>query len=331
MPLYNINTPHYLNRRRIFIDTDLRDPEMSINQYDSVYRLDDLYQKVQSIELVAFNVPRAIFPTFVERQTHEDGTDNTGNNLIDIRLRDVPLTQELVFTVTIPPSYFKTATELSTVLGPLIESTMDAQGDAFFNTGAGVAISLFVDTTTSPNEKIIYNSAIGGNSTIISMEFLFETGTNVADSAWKVLGFIKNQDAGGYDVDTGGFITNDPLPSRAVLLQPYRYIDISIEEFPELSPIARIFVTDESITSDTAFLSGQPPANASSYNRLKGPRLLSSNPLRHIDTFHLRIRFEGNVRPLPEFDHLGMDFTFDMLILSPEQAIPCWVEQRLAF
>ena len=330
MPLYKIDTPHYLNRKRVFIDTDLRNPDLSVSPYNCVFNLDTQYEKVQSIELVGYNIPRFILPTFVQAKTHEDGTTSAGNNILDVRLRDVPFTRELVFPVEFPESYFRTSAEMTAMIPGLFEAAMDAQGDAFFNTGAGVGFTATVDTTQGREGTILVISDISGDETVISMEYLFATGDNKENSAWKVMGFIENQDVGGTTLAIPTAF-NDPYPSRPPLLVPFRFLDIFIDEFDELNPIARVYLTDRyTIIEETYFDTGNH-LDHSSYNRLQAPRLLSSEPLRKIDTFNMTIRFEDNIRPFEEFRHLGMDFIFDMIVLSPEQEIPCWVEQRLTY
>jgi hypothetical protein len=219
MPLYSIDTPHYLNRKRVFIDTDLRNQDLSNSPYDAVYNLPELYEKVQSIELVGFNIPRSIFPTFVQETVHEDGTRNAGNNLLDIRLRDVPFTRELVFTVAFPEGYFRNSQEIADIIPDLFETTMDAQGDPFFNTGAGVGFTANIDVATGAGGLLFTESNIGGNPNVIAMEYLFQTGANKGNSAWKVLGFQENQDIGGYDVAVP-IVVNDPFPPRVPLLTP---------------------------------------------------------------------------------------------------------------
>lgn len=330
MPLFSIDTPKYLNRKRVFIDTDFRNLEQSTSEYDCVFNLDTQYEKVQSIELVAFQVPKFIVPTFAQQKTHENGTQGAGNNMLDIRLRDVPFTRELVFSVEFPESYFTTTQELANMIPGIIEAAMDAEGDAFFNTGAGVNITTSIETLYQ-GQMLRILSDIGGDQTLISMEFLFGSGANKDTSAWKVLGFMEGVDVGGQSITTTFGATNDPFPTRVPLLKPFRYLDIFIDEFDELSPIARVYLTDKYTSVDQLFAPTNNPTDHESHNKLLAPRLLSSQPLRYIQTFNMRIRFEDNIRPFEEFQRFGMDFIFDMIILSPEQSIPIWVEQRLTY
>lgn len=324
MPLEDLSTGYYLNRKRIFIDTDFRESN-SESIYNGTYSLGDFIEKVQSIELVGFNIPKAILPTFIEEKTHPDGTKQQGNNIVDIRLRDVPFTRELVFSVELPVGRFTTAQQLADIIPTFYEAAMDAQGDAFFNTANNVGFTAVVDQTQFAGELILVRSNQLGNNLAISMEYLFETGVNRENSAWKVLGFQEGQDTGGTNVNIG-FTLNDPYPDRQTLLTPFTYVDVFVREFPELSPVARIFLTDEydALEEDLTL----KEETFTSHNKLLAPRLLSSQPLRHLDELQVNLRFQDNMRPLDEFEQ-GMDLIFDLIILSPEQEIPCWVNQEI--
>lgn len=328
MPLYNLNTPHYLNRRRVFIDADERDTEQSRSIWDASYILDRYYSKIQAIELVSYNIPRYIMPTFVNSRVTTDGKTVVGNNKLDIRLADVPETRSLTFTVTFPPGRYDSVSDFTSVLPTLIETAMDAEGDAFFNTGAGVNFTVFtLPSSFYASDRVQVVSDISGDHTAISMEYLFGTGTNKDSSAWNVFGFKKGTNNGGLRTVVAGnslmtpITLYDPVPDSEFTVAPYRYIDVYIQEAPELNPVARIFMTDEKTTS------ANYTTNQLVQNR---PRLLTDLPLRKLQNINVRLEFEGGILPTEEFE-CGYDLIFDFLVLSPEQDRPKWTNQQLTY
>jgi hypothetical protein len=286
-----------------------------------------MYTKIQSIELVSYNIPRAIMPTFVEAAIDPSGNAIVGNNKLDIRLADVPETQSLEFTVTFPPGRYESIEDFTDTIPALFGDAMDAEGDAFFNTGAGVAFVVISSTIDSVANIFSVISEIGGNNELISMEYLFESGVNTNNSAWNVFGFVQGEDSGGLQtVNVGNgllapTIIYDPVPTSAATVRPYRYIDVFIDEAPELSPVARIFLTDET-TQESVYTT-----NKRIQNRV---RLLKDLPIRKMSTMTVKIQFENNIVPTEEFE-CGYDFIFDLMVLSPEQSIPCWTEQQLTY
>lgn len=327
MPLLRLDIPHYLNRKRLFIDADQRDTGLSESIWNGTYILNDFYTKIQSIELVSYNIPRFIMPTFVETSTDSNGNVIQGNNKLDIRLADVPETQSLTFTVTFPPGRYESIDDLKAIIPDLFESTMDAQGDPFFNTGAGVSFTTPVPGFTTAAQSMEIVSEIGGNNELITMEFLFGSGTNSDQSVWNVFGFLHDQDNGGYQLVNPGnalvapFILYDPVPDSAATITPYRYVDIYIDEAPELSPVARVFMTDEKTSN------GNYTTNDWIQNK---PRLLKDLPIRKMNTITIRLVFENNIVPVEEFQ-CGYDLIFDLVLLVPEQTIPCWTKQQLTY
>lgn len=330
MPLFDTPTPFYINRIRIFIDSDDKDAEQSESNWDGVYHLGAQYTNIQSIELVSYNIPRSIMPTFVETYTNTNGNTVRGNNKLDIRLADVPETRSLTFTVTFAPGRYLNISALTDEIPTLFGDAMDAAGDAFFNTGAGIAFVVFSATSSTnadaPQFKVQVEN--GGDPTLVSMEYLFGTGTNADQSPWKVFGFPEGQDNGGYQElnDGGGLyaptILYDPTPSAPASVTPYRYIDVYIKEMPELTPVARIFMADAQ-TNEGNFTTNQLINNK--------PRLLQDFPVRKLDTLTIRLEFEDGIMPTVEFED-GYDLIFDMLVLVPEQNIPRWAnKQQFAF
>lgn len=328
MPLFTLDTPHYINRRRVFIDADERDLAKSRSIWNAHYSLDEYYSKIQSIELVSYNIPRYIMPTFVNSRITALGENVVGNNKLDIRLADVPETVSLTFTVTFSPGLYASVSDLTSVLPTLIETQMDAEGDANFNTGVGVNFTVYtLPSSTYASDRVQVISDISGDHTAISMEYLFGSGDNTDDSAWNVFGFKKGVDNGGYRQVVAGNASMtaielfDPVPDSEFTVSPYRYIDVYIDEAPELSPVARIFMTDEKTTSAN-YTTNQLVDNKT--------RLLNDLPIRKLSTITVRLEFEGKIIPTEEFE-CGYDLVFDFLVLSPEQDTPKWTKQQLTY
>lgn len=325
MPLFRINTSHYLNRKRVFIDSDDKIVELSRTAYDTVYDLGELYEKVQSIELVNYNIPRSIVPTFVAERFTDDGLLVNGNNKLDILMTDFPVTISLQWTCTLAQSRFTDVTELAAYLQEALNDQMNALGDPFFNISNNVDWTVTANNNSGSSQFVGFNLEFrarqNGDETLITSEFLFGSGPNKDNAPWNVLGFEPGVDNGGYQDLTNGILTAviyDPVPDRIATVTPYRYVDVLIEEAPELAPVARIFMTDR--------------LNRYTTNRrvINRTRLLSANPIRKISTMRVKLVFEGGIVPPDEWD-TGYDLTFDFVILSPEQTIPCWTQQEFVY
>lgn len=326
MPLYNIDTPHYLNRRRVFIDADKRETT-SPSIWDGHYNLDTLYTKIQAVELINYNIPRSIMPTFVEETIDACGNGITGNNYIDIMLDEVGGAETLTFTVIFPPGKYDAIADLLVDIPTLFSAAMDAAGHAFFNTGNGVTFqaALLLPLTQSTIFQTI--SLLNGDDELISMKFLFGTGANAGKSAWNVFGFKPNVDNGGEQTLTNTLglttlTTFDPLPDSPGNVCPYTYVDITIDEIPELVPFARIFLTDDK-DSDC----GNHTTNRLIKNK---PRILADLPIRKLDKMTIHMKFENNIVPTTEFQTC-YDLMFDFLVLVPEQKTPLWAKQTLGY
>lgn len=274
-------------------------------------------------------------PTFYAETTRPDGQFVNGNNMLDVRLTDGAL-NTLTFPVTLPVGRYRLIASLVADLPGIIEAAMDAAGDATFNTGNNVAMAAALNTvataasTATTRDFLFLTSDISGNVASVAMEFLFASGDNKDSSAWKVLGFEKGKDVGG---TASGAATNDPFPTRAATLVPVRFVDVFVDEFPEFQPLQRISLVDNTTPysfANSVAASLVPVADGAQTRQWidNRTRVLSSFPVRKIRAITVRMEFEGGVLPLAEFDR-DFDLTFDLIVLSPEQKVPVWVDQVL--
>ena len=96
-------------------------------------------------------------------------------------------------------------------------------------------------------------------------------------------------------------------------LQPFRYVDVSLREFPELDPIERVFFTNllyygttrNDFSNTVTFLTDERP--------------------RTLKELNVSLRLKNNVVPLSlNKDH---DLTFTLYLLSTEVVVPSWAKQ----
>jgi hypothetical protein len=329
MPLLDVDRPKYVDRRRVYLDSAERDPDNSRSRYHAVFPLERPMHKVVSAELVGFNFARCILPTFVAASTREDGTPVRGNNMLDVRLTDAadPPTQTLEFSVALPEGRFASVYLLKTALPAVIEAAMDAAGHGAFNTAGGTSIAAEDDAWDEGTDKaggdwLFLRARQGGDASLVRMEFLFGSGAHARDSCWNVLGFREGVDAGG-----GGAFSADPVPARAVALQPYRWVDVFVDEIPELRPLARVHIADGHSRSPSAYLVEGEPSRDSDADGQRAHEWVRHAPRFLVDArLTLRLEFEGGVLPLEEFDR-DYDLVIEFVVVSPEQGVPCWTRQ----
>lgn len=325
MPLQALDSQSYIRRVRLMIDSDKRDKAESKSPFDFVYNLNNLYEKVVGIELVGYNMKRDAQQMF----TADSGTF-AGNNYVDVFMDDVATqTNPYYFTVVIPERDYTSQTELAADLVTLFNTAMDAGGHAFHNTANLVfwAHTVIFSIGLGSNAVIdhVIEEGAGANIDTVVGQYLFGTGANAHRSAARPLGFPDGRDTNAlftYSFSFLGFpatqTENTPFILAETRLDPYRFIEVRIEQFPELDPVARIpLLTDNDATPQSI-----DEANAN-------VRLLT-NPVNNIDTMHIKLTLPDN-RPPAENSFGGFDLVFDLLLLSPETKIPGWVKQKFLY
>jgi len=311
MPLQHTFGPHYLKRTRIFIDPDERTTD-SKDQFEFVLPLDNLYENVAAIELVNYNIRGSLQTTFVEQQERFPG-----NNIVDISLTDVATNlQVLDFSVVLSPAGYKNVEEMAKDLTLQFNTQMDAQGHAFFNSSNNVFWTITENTSVNAyNVDHTLDFKIEENlvADTIQATFLFASGTNRDNNASLPLGFT-NEDTAVFTVAPTTYYT--PQPQFRPELFTFRYVDISIREFPELKPVARVYLTDKEYYSK-------------GNTTVAAVRLLTE-PVKEMEEMRVVITLPGGRKPPIEVCS-GVDLTFDLIQVSNEVRIPSWTNQLLGY
>lgn len=334
MPLPDFTSTKYLDRHRVFIASDDKRAEGQ-TFWNGLYTVGKQLRDVVSIEVVGYNIPRAIFPTFVAESRLPDGTLRPGNNKLDVRVTDVPVTQSLTFTVTFPEGGFGNSVVFSGDITQRLNDAMDAAGDPVFNTSNNYE---FVSTATGNsalNNALAYFDGTftapvfryTGDASLASSEFLFGSGENAANSAWKVLGYDQGVDSGGPTLTAPG-TTFDPIPVRATNQNPFTYVDVVVAEARERNPVKRIFTQELGIGSNSLIANAIPAdfVLTANGNRRWTSLLLIDNPIRQLKELNISLEFQDGAIP-PASHQLHYDLILDIIYLTPESAIPDWVKQ----
>ena len=193
MPLYNNDKSNYINRRRLFIDSDERD-STSQSIWDGRYLLLDYHTNVQGMELINYNISKSIMPTFVEVSDSNEVT--RGNNFVDIKLNSVG-GGVLNFTVEFPPGRYDSIASLIADIPVIFAAQMEDESHGYYNVANGVTFDSFL-LLIGANSSLFKTVCLkDGIEMLIDMTFLFGTGPNASNSAWNVFGFKEGIDNGG--------------------------------------------------------------------------------------------------------------------------------------
>ncbi len=298
MPLQDSKGPSYIRPTKIYIDSGDRE-EGSDGPYNYTIKLKDELQYVVGCELTGYNFPSALAPTFVK-----DGPGFFGTNLVDFELSDGVTTTTFVLSFpeknysydNVPIPYLSYNGIFQQLLNKTIEN------DPVFGVGNPSEVRFLVQVDPEERTNVVVNPVAGVPTTV---NFLFGTGVNAKNSSFVPMGF--NQ------ADTGA--SADILSPNPTNLTPFRYIDLFIEEFEELKPVSRIFMTDNLYYGTTR--------NDLNVTRT---RLLNSGPPRRLKYLNIRMELEGGVVP-PSITGLNHDLILTIFSVSNEEVIPNWVNQ----
>lgn len=297
MPLQNENSEfNYIKITKLYVSSaDRQDNSRGI--YDYFIKLDREIQYVIGMEVTGYNFPTELAPTFVGGTVTSPGT-----NKLDFEISNGVVTT--VFSATWPEKQYSyqniTVPYLSyvNVLQQILNQTI--QPDATFGTGAPNEAFFFTETTPDENTRV----TVTGTG-VTGFRFLFDSGPNQRDSSHLAMGFNK--------VDTALALTvQSPSPTN---LRPFRYVDINIDAAAEISPLKRIYMTEN--------LSYGNVRNDPDITRT---RLLSSQPIRVFDRFRVTLTLENGVVP-PVFQGLDHEFTLTVFSLANEVYVPRWIKQ----
>ena len=313
MPLKETAGPNYIQRRRFFVDSDIRVNTETSERYDITVRPNINALNVESLELVNYNFSAELAPTFIGQQGNLNG-----NNYLDVRMVDHPAAANtLSFSVALPEVKYQTADAFGQAMVDILEAAMDEQNDVFFNTGT-TSFSYadnqpFLQGTGGNGALIIYAERGGANT--VQLYFDFATGANNANSAHAVFGYPK-VDVGGPATLSGTFVTY-PYPYYAINLDTFRYVDITVRELQsDLILHSRVYLTLDF-----------------NYRRIKkniaNARLLL-NPPQRLDDLRITIRLAGGYKPNQDINE-GYDLTFDVLQIVPHPEIPEYIKDKEEF
>ena len=296
----------YLKRVRIAVNSELRDSINSRDQFDFIFPLSSVFENIASIELVDYNISGS------HQRTFRDVAPV--NNTISVTLGTVsgPV---LNFDVTLTPqtqSTPYTQAQLAAQLTIDLNTAMDATGDAYYNTAVFEWVVTTLATTNAKGVANALNFAVVDTHTVVEVGATFNFGQPPIGGAAVVLGF-PDENTSAFTV--GATVYNYPVPSFAPTLIVDRYIDVFVGEFIEHSPVARVF-----ITNDTDFKRNKWSVQA--------PRLLT-DPIRRLDKLSVRLTLPGGRKPL-RYIKGGIDLIFELLIVSNEATLPPWLIQTLA-
>lgn len=317
MPLFKNERQAYIRRRRIYVDSDQRIPG-SASEFDFTVPLDNLFENVVGIEMVGYNIKTDLQQTYIAR----DGFLN-GNNLIDVYVNDhATLSNPLSYTVTIPPRNYTTVSALAVDLQVALNNAVAATGNAHW---IARPWSVFANINTVRFEVLEYVLGVDHPLEENTGVFKFGTGINRLDSGGGQIGYFTDEDTLGALTDAAlVFKTGMPIAVQTPELQPFRFMDVSITNAPELQPVGRIMLVDDPTDSKTALIN-------------KRPRLLTQ-PIKRLESLHVVCTmgpsFHGGpfeTRPPLSRSRGGIDLIFDVLVVTQEQDIPGWVQQELTY
>ena len=314
MPLKQDKNPRYVQRRRMFIDSDLRENRETSQRYDMVWRTRQSTWDIESMELTDYNFPLNLAPTFINQQG-----SLPGNNILNVRMEDYPVpTNTLSFQVRFPERKFDTREAFAYYVRDVLESVMDDQGDPHFNS---VNTTWFYDVNapfrdTGGNGAVVFYAQQLLAPDSIAVYFDFLTGPGDFNSAYEVFGYDKADVGGPVVLPDGTFVTY-PVPLRNLQLNKFRYVDISIEEVrSDMVLFARVFLTSKH-----------------EYRRVKknldNTRLLMKPPQK-LGNLRIRLRLQGGYKPNQESIE-GYDLTIDLLEIIPNPSIPDYLRQELVY
>lgn len=204
----------------ILIDSE-RDRSDGQTTSDFTIELLNKISNVISIEVLGYHVPRTYFSPLSQGYIVDfqlsNGILGTSTMVAYLGSADAPL------ILSSPPANL----ELARLTQAFDYALM---GDATYGGYGKVTVGLNAQGTLS-----ITSEPILGGATDITL--LFSSGANVANSAAAALGFVAGMDVSGTGVGVTDRVVSAP---SANLGRQGAYIDISIKEAPELTPLTRL-------------------------------------------------------------------------------------------
>lgn len=299
MVLQDFEGPQFLRCERLFVNTENKDPIRSRSNFDMVFELSEVFEKVQAVELVSWTVPYDMSPTI-----YEATTSLPANNLLDVRLSDPPgNTHILEFTVELQPLGYASVEALGQSIGDQITFRLRELADPFYD----VDVNFCTVTYSVTRGKLSFAASVGDPAVAVDMRFMFGTGPSAGATPARALGMTDGVDT--LIATVNGYDFQGPVAGLPALLYPARYVDVTVSGVDY--KVARIPLTN------TDFVTNR-------FNRTKF-RLLD-NSLRRIQDTRITLTLPKGVEPVT-ISTSGYDMVLDYLVLTPVGGIPYWLVQ----
>ena len=296
MPLQQELGASYVKVTKIQIDSRDRTTD-SNGATDYVIDINKEIQYVVGMEMTGFDFPDTLIPSFTSAQNNTAGT-----NIVDFELFANGTVVSNTFSIALPGRHFEYQnlyvpySGYTTTLESLLNDAI--ANDSDFGDGQTYEARFVV----TPMPDLTTRVSVSG-SNVDGFRFLFLTGSNSANSAYEQMGFTK--------ADTA--MDLEHTSPSATDLDKYRYVDISIEEVPELKPVQRLYLVGNS--NDTV-------SNNPNYSRTR----LLTDPVHRLRVMRFKLTLAGGI-PIPASSGQEHAFTLTILSLSNETSIPKWVHQ----
>lgn len=335
MPLKSVETPKYLKRTRIFVDSKDKIADRSKGPFDYVVRVADPFQNVVGIELVEWNLHGFLSSTFLGRynsrlpgQSSYDTVRSQipGASTFDVELEDETGTIFLTVDVNMEEAIGDLSTCGMVLLNdafflPALEGAFNNRlavvGNATFNTG-----NVTIDFSVADSGVLQLVAFRTGTNVPLRTRLLFKTGPGAADGAARALGFVEGVDtprvlalSSTPGIGSGSNYTT--LGTYFYNYQPWRYINVYVDEVKSnFEPLERIYIKRI-----------RNPKYRQPCNKDHNLRLLSE-PVRRLDQLSIRLTLDDDHR-IADFLDTGHQLTFDVVTLAQETTIPHWVQQKI--
>lgn len=316
MSFVNVPGPHYIKRTLVFVDS-ITALEKSTEGYDFTWALDEALQHVVAIELVQYSLPTFLATTFLGRFDYYlfqktavlEFINSNSNYNMDIQVTDISGTYTEIFSLENLGGIYINSNEIvgEYFAGLLTTRFLDGSSPVFIYPTYRSVVSFDV------NEVATFKVYHPGTLSFCPVRILNGTGPNRQNQSSIPTGFIPNVDTPltGPEHDYGAvgtFTCNNT---------PFLYVDINIKEFPELDPVARIYVLKEE--QDKYNIPSDLP------NRIR----ILKQPVKNLKTMRISIRTERDM--IPAFvARIGVYLTFELHSIAQVPKVPDWLIQRLS-
>ena len=346
MPLKEVETPYYLSRTRIFVDSNKRNKSRSKSQFNYTFDVGQQIQNVISIELTGWCFNSFFAPSFSGRYNTPFPTQDVdtvpsivpGMHTFDTLVYDentpavesilIPGDLEFLVPGIVPVSQcwqsFASRQALVDAIGVhlLTAFVFLFQNSTSSITPADTTLSL---NLTDENKLEMYFYRTAGAMEPMPSFFMFRSGPTSDDNAGKPAGFNSTTDTSLSGLtETAGIgsgFNYVVLSDYIVNVQPFRYLDVTVKETNEdFVPLARVYL-NRTYEEDNIHHYVRP------CNEGMNARLLT-NPVRRLDRLTILITLENDYRLSDAFAS-PHQLTFDVLSLAQVPIVPRWIEQRL--